>query len=81
MSEAVCTHDWNMQADKCNICGISLTQFLESILARWLRDSSILWSSRTEIEIADRPKCECGVSYTREGGLHSDWCPQYTKEV
>lgn len=25
-------------------------------------------------------KCECGLTYAREGGKHSDWCPLFEKE-
>lgn len=25
-------------------------------------------------------KCECGLKYSRDGGKHSDWCPEYKEE-
>lgn len=32
-----------------------------------------------EVKKYEPPKCECGVRFVRDGGLHSDWCPLYKR--
>lgn len=62
---STCIHDWFASDDKCARCGITWSEHIASI----------------QIPPPFGAKCECGVAFLREGGLHSDYCPLYTKEA
>lgn len=61
-------------------------RYTDDLGNQWIYDGE-MWQPDLNPETSNQifqvhdSKCECGLKYSQDGGLHSDWCPMKEYEL